>query len=87
MYECLLDWLFYIFYSIFLYFIFTVCKAVVCVSVLDVSQNFYSHCTLNESAVTFTIYSAKSAASSCCACKYAVIVFLKLAEYWRKPAP
>jgi hypothetical protein len=50
-----------IFYSIFVSFIFTVCKGIVFVSVLEVSHNFYSHCTLNESAVTVTVCSVKSA--------------------------
>jgi hypothetical protein len=81
----LLGWIF-IFITIFLPFTFTIHKKTTFISV-KVPENFDLHCTFIGSVVTFLVNDFRLVASNLCVYKYAVLVLLMLAEYWRNLSP
>lgn len=68
-------------------FTFTVHKKTTFISVVKVPENFDLHCTFIGSLVTFLVKNFVLAASNLCVCKYAAVLLLKLAEYWRNLSP
>jgi hypothetical protein len=59
--------------TMFVPFIFNLRKIITHISVFKVPENFDTPCTLDDSAVSFTVYGFKLAASSWCVHKYAVV--------------
>lgn len=85
--SVLLDWIFkQLYYNFFLPFTFTLHKKMT-ISVVKGPENFYLYCTFIGSVVTFLVNDFRLAASNLCVYKFAAVVLLKLAEYWRNLSP